>query len=86
MPAPLDVCSLFLCFSIARLRFLSEAQICIELLQYLLDYAPLLENYRSQICDAFEIKKNSVIRTPVCKNGTYRGKGGRFDFFQLYFR
>ena len=29
-----------------------------------------LGNYRSQICDAFEIKKNSVIRTPVCKNGT----------------
>ena len=26
-----------------------------------------LGNYRSQICDAFEIKKNSVIRTPVCK-------------------
>ena len=43
MPALLDVCSLFLCFSIARLRFLSEAQICIELLQYLLEYAPLLE-------------------------------------------
>ena len=85
MPAPLDVCSLFLCFSIARLRFLSEAQICIEPLQYLLEYAPLLENYRSQICDACEIK-NSVIRTPVCKTGTYSGKGGQFDFFQLYFR
>ena len=72
--------------NIARLRFLSEAQICIERLQYLLEYAPLLENYRSQICDAFEIKKNSVIRTPVCKNGTYSGKFGQFDFFQLYFR
>ena len=61
MPASLDVCSLLLCFSIAWLRFLSEAQICIERLQYLLEYAPLLENYRSQICDAFEIKKKIEI-------------------------
>ena len=24
-----------------------------------------------------------VLREPVCKNQTYRGKGGKFDFFHI---
>ena len=49
----------------------------------LLEYAPFLINHRPQICVALETEKRLVLKAPVRENGTYRCKGGQFDFFHI---
>ena len=74
MSAFLNVCSLFLYFSIAWLQLFTR--MCTDL-----DWTTDLKLMR-RVWD----KKRLVLRGPVRKNRTNLGKGGEFDFFYIFMK
>ena len=46
-------------------------------------FLKLISFRREQFVLAFLRRATLILRAPVCKNQTYRGKGGKFDFFHI---